>query len=166
MATKSTKSKTGKNTAKKTETTTATSTATATADSCCAVEDECCDGETAFHPVHGTVCHVEFTVPDLTKASKFYGNLFGWEFFAFGENEMYFQATNAGPCGCIAEGKADTDGKTTIYVNVDDIGTTLTKAKKLGATVTLPKTEIAGGHGFTARIRAPEGNVFGIYNRS
>ena len=84
--------------------------------------------------------------------------------FATGWKKTHIRPTRL-PCGCIIEGAAHTDDKTTLYVNVDDIPAALTKAAKLGAKVTVPKTEIPGGHGFFAKFRAPEGNVIGVYSR-
>ncbi len=142
------------------------SSATATA------EQMSCCSESSAKPMisEGAICHVEFTVPDITKASQFYGDLFGWQFMPFMENEMYFQTPSstgfAGPCGCILKGTPDTAGKTTIYVNVNDIPAMLDKAIKIGARTIAPKTEIPGGHGFFAKIQTPDGNHFGIYSRN
>lgn len=119
--------------------------------------------EPAFKPVHGTFIHVEFSAPDLKKASAFYGALFGWQFMDFQPKEMYFMTPgNAGPCGCLLEGKPAGRG-TILYVNVDDIPSTVRKAESLGARAAKPKTEIPGGHGFYAHIEAPDGNLLGVY---
>jgi predicted enzyme related to lactoylglutathione lyase len=122
--------------------------------------------EKAKDPQNGSICHVEFSAPDLAKAQKLYGDLFGWQFFPMKPDEYYFQTPgNWGPCGCVLKGKAG-DTQTTIYVNVTDIPATLAKATKLGATVSTPRTEIPGGHGFLAKIGMPDGNTFGLYSRS
>lgn len=128
------------------------------------VESNAC-AESTFKPVYGSIVHIEFTVPDFDKAKAFYGELFGWQFFPFSETEHYFQATNAGPCGCVMKGEAYTDTKTMFYVNVDDIKTTIGKATKLGAKTFKDRVEIPGGHGFFAQLRAPEGTIFGIYSK-
>ena len=143
------------------ESSSSTATATATTESCCG-------GSAQTHPLghHGAVCHVEFTVPDFQKAKEFYGPLFQWDFHPMSPENWYFMSPKGGPCGCINKGSAPTDTKTMLYVNVSDINTTLDKAKKTGATVRMPKTEIPGGHGFIAQLKAPDGNVFGLYNRN
>ncbi|MBI3097201.1 MAG: VOC family protein [Planctomycetes bacterium] len=129
-------------------------------------EASCAEPARAKDPQHGSIIHVEFTTPDLTRGAKLYGKLFGWQFMPFQEKEMYFGTPgNWGPCGCMLQGKAEGDGRTVIYVNVDDINATLVKAKTLGATVVRPRTEIPGGHGFFAIARMPDGNTFGVYNR-
>lgn len=53
-----------------------------------------------------------------------------------------------------------------IYVNVDDIPGTLARAEAMGATTVKPKTEIPGGHGFFAQLKAPDGNAWGLYSRA
>ena len=118
----------------------------------------------ATTPQNGSICHVEFTTPDLTKGATFYGEMFGWEFMPFTATEMYFQTPgNWGPCGCMLQGPAASGSQTMIYVNVADIAKTLTKATTLGAKTIKPRTEIPGGHGFFAQLQAPDGNVWGIY---
>lgn len=122
--------------------------------------------EKATTPQHGSICHVEFTTPDLTAAKAFYAELFGWEFHPFQANEWYFMTPmNWGPCGCMLQGPAASDSRTMIYVNVKDIAATLTKATTLGAKTLKAKTEIPGGHGWFAQFQAPDGNVWGIYNK-
>lgn len=123
--------------------------------------------ERATEPQNGSICHIEFTTPDLEKARAFYSQLFGWEFQPFQPTEWYFMTPkNWGPCGCMLQGPAAADARTMIYVNVADIGKALAQASKLGATTTKQKTEIPGGHGFFAQLKAPDGNVWGIYSRS
>jgi len=121
---------------------------------------------TTYEVVNGTICHVEFTTPDLAAAKSFYSELFGWDIQAFQETEWYFQAPGTGPCGCMLQGEAETTGKTTITVTVDSIADTLARVADLGGETVLGKTEIPGGHGFFAKFRAADGNIFGIYNRS
>ncbi len=121
--------------------------------------------ETATTPQIGSIVHVEFTTPDLSKAKDFYGALFGWEFQPFQPTEWYFMTPKGwGPCGCVLQGPAAADSRTMIYVNVADIPATLARAESLGATTVKAKTEIPGGHGFFAQLKAPDGNVWGVYS--
>lgn len=123
--------------------------------------------ERATEPQQGSIVHIEFTTPDLAKAEKFYGELFGWQFMPFQPTEMYFMTPkNWGPCGCMLQGAPATDGKTMIYVNVTDMAKLIAKATKLGATVVKARTEIPGGHGFFAHLKAPDGNLWGIHSRA
>ena len=123
--------------------------------------------ERATEPQHGSICHVEFMTPDLEQGKAFYAALFGWEFQPFLEKEWYFSTPgNWGPCGCMLEGPAATDGRTMLYVNVDDLAGTLERAANLGAETLQGRTEIPGGHGCFAKLRAPDGNAWGIYTRA
>ncbi|MBI3270621.1 MAG: VOC family protein [Planctomycetes bacterium] len=118
-------------------------------------------------PQNGSIVHVEFSTPDLEKGSKLYAQLFGWQFFPFMENEMYFTTQgNWGPCGCLQRGAPAADAKTMLYVNTDNMAGLLAKAQGLGATTTKPRTEIPGGHGYFAHLRMPDGNVFGIHSKN
>ena len=137
------------------------------------LKDSCCETSTpsaampkrATEPQHGSVVHVEFTTPDLKKGAEVYSAVFGWQFFPFLEGELYFTTPgNWGPCGCVSRGTPETLGRTTLYVNVKDIETTIKKAQSVGAQVHKPKTEIPGGHGYIALLRMPDGNIFGLYN--
>jgi predicted enzyme related to lactoylglutathione lyase len=89
-------------------------------------------------------CHLELCTPDLAKAKKFYGDMFGW---SFTDNDM-------GPMGIYSTFKPQ-DGpgggmyqmpgappSWLAYVSVDDIDEATDKAKANGATVTRDVTEI------------------------
>lgn len=126
----------------------------------------CASTDPAKTPQHGSICHIEFHVPNLEDAQKFYSSLFGWNFMPYKPTEMYFMTPgNWGPCGCMLQGKPSADAHTRIYVNVNDITSTLAKAGELGATTVQGKTEIPGGHGSHAAIKAPDGNTFSFYSK-
>ncbi len=112
----------------------------------------------------GTICHVYFSVPNLDKAKAFYGELFGWEFHPFGEGRLFFDAPEPGPSGSIGLGIADQNPRTVFFVNVDDIAKTVEKAESLGGKLVGRKREIPDGIGYYALLRAPEGNMIGLYS--
>jgi predicted enzyme related to lactoylglutathione lyase len=114
----------------------------------------------------GAICHVEFRTPDLEEASKFYAEIFGWEFQPKGADEWMFAtpARGAGVCGCMIRGAPAASGTTVLYVNVAEIEATLGRAARRGATTVRPKTAIGEGHGFCAELRAPDGNIFGVWS--
>ena len=116
-----------------------------------------------FWAKRGGICHVEFKTPDLDAAAKFYGAVFGWVSHPAEPGAMFFALQTVGDalCPMAIEGRPRA-GSTVIYVNVEDIGATLARAKKLGAEVVRPETDL-GGHGACAELRAPDGNVFGIW---
>lgn len=118
----------------------------------------------APQPGHGSIVHIDLAVPNLETDMKAYQELFGWQVFPFQPKEHYFHAQGDwGPGGCVAEGPI---GKCVVYVQVNDILETCSKAEKLGGSVVLPKNAIPGGHGFCAHLKMPEGNVIGVWSRT
>ena len=116
--------------------------------------------------VHGAVCHVEFSVPDLEAGRAFYSELFGWEFQDYTETELYFQTPSGSPCGCMLKGPAAGCSATRIFFHVDSIPAALTKAEGLGGKREKEATEIPGGHGFYGHVADPFGNSLGLYSGS
>lgn len=112
------------------------------------------------------VVHFEFGFRDIDKAKSFYGPLLGWEFSAYGNAAML---TNIGPM-------AKTEGigghlnalghpphnYCVLYAQVDDLGSTIAHATKLGGKQLVPPTEIPGMGSF-AWIADPEGNMVGLW---
>jgi predicted enzyme related to lactoylglutathione lyase len=120
----------------------------------------------APEPGPGSLVHVEFKTPDLAAAKSFWNTLFGWQMQDFTPTEIYFQPGTWGPGGCIIQGEPSITSYPAFYVGVEDIPVSLARAKDLGASLVKGKTEIPGGHGFYAHLRAPDGNVFGLHSKS
>lgn len=117
-------------------------------------------------PGPGSIVHVEFRTPDIQAAKSFWQTLFGWQMHDFTPTEICFQPSNWGPGGCIVQGEPNIKDYPAFYVGVEDIPVSLARAKDLGASLVKGKTEIPGGHGFYAHLRAPDGNVFGLHSKS
>ncbi len=127
----------------------------------------CGSTDKATVPQNGSICHVEFTVPNIEQSAKVYGQLFGWNFMPFQSDSWYFTTpNNYGPCGCMNQGKAALESQTMIYVNCDNLNGMIAKAGELGAKTITPRTEIPGGHGWFATIKMPEGNTWGLYSKN
>ncbi|MEZ0229113.1 MAG: VOC family protein [Planctomycetota bacterium] len=116
-----------------------------------------------FKPVHGALCHIEFSVSSLETASKFYSELLGWEFHPFQPTEMYFALPGGQMGGCILQG-TPSNGGALFYATVMDIPATIEKAEKLGGSVTQGKTTIHGDHGYYAKLQSPDGSHFAIWS--
>jgi predicted enzyme related to lactoylglutathione lyase len=98
---------------------------------------------------------------DGASLQKFYGDLFGWKVDA--ANPMNYgmvEGKDGGIGGGIA---AAQDGKpaVTVYISVDDLQSTLDKAKGLGAEVVMPPMDVPNGPKI-ASFKDPQGNVIGI----
>ena len=103
-----------------------------------------------------TFSWVEFGVPDLDAAQRFYGAVFGWEFEAFAEG--YVVATSRGRqvCGLYAWTSPAADG-VRAYVKVADLERTLERAVAAGGTVERERSAIGEGQGWWADVRDPAG---------
>lgn len=108
------------------------------------------------------LCHFELMTPDPAKAREFYGGVFDWQFDDKSMPGYTLINTGREPSGGIfpaPEGSSVPCAN--IYIHVDSIDDTLTKAKDCGAKVIVPKTEIPSvGH--FAMFADPQGIAIGI----
>ncbi|MBI5080120.1 MAG: VOC family protein [Chloroflexi bacterium] len=111
------------------------------------------------------VTHIEWQSKDYARLAKFMTDVFGFKFDPFGEGYMFYTPGGDGVSIGISQ---DTDGATaggspSVYISVKSIDETLAMAQKLGGTVAVPKTVIAGDMGAFAFVKAPEGNLIGLH---
>jgi predicted enzyme related to lactoylglutathione lyase len=106
------------------------------------------------------VVHWEVQARDPAKQQAFFGELFSWRIDA--NNSMSYGMVEAGSTDGIGGGIGGGSGASlvTVYVQVDDIDSTLAKAESLGAQTIMPRTDI--GMIIMAQFRDPEGNVIGL----
>ena len=122
---------------------------------------------------HGVV-HFEIPADDPDKLSSFYTSLFGWQINkvpmeggdywitqTVATNEQGMPTEPGSINGGIYKRTAP-DQRPMNYVNVESVDEYVTKAKSLGATVTLEKMPIPG-MGYFAQIVDPQGNTLGLY---
>ena len=109
------------------------------------------------------VVHVEIPAADVSAASKFYQELFGWKMEHAAEFDYTMWADGSGYGGGF--NKVDDHnpvGQVLVYIDSDDIEADLKKVEQLGGTVVTPKTEIPGT-GWFGQFRDPTGNVLALY---
>ena len=106
------------------------------------------------------VVHWEVQARDPERQQAFFSSLFGWTIDA--NNPMGYGMVPSGGREAINGGIGGTDGepRVTVYVQVDDIVGTLTRAEALGGQTILPRTDV--GMVVMAQFRDPEGNVIGV----
>lgn len=119
-------------------------------------------------PAIGSVSWFEIGSDKPEEIKKFYSELFDWKFKLNTDLEGvdYHAAITPGapgPSGGIFDHAGRFDDYAIFYVLVEDIPTTLEKAKALGAEVTMEPVLDASGVGF-ARLRDANGNHFGVYS--
>jgi predicted enzyme related to lactoylglutathione lyase len=111
------------------------------------------------------IVHIEIPSKDLTKNSKFYGDLFGWPITPVSDfNYAMFDSGEGSPGGGFppVDGVTNKTDRLLVYVESEDIEADLKKAESLGGKMLMPKTEIPG-FGWFAVFSDPEGNTLALY---
>jgi uncharacterized protein len=118
------------------------------------------------------VVHLEIIGRDPERLHAFYGELFGWDFDTsapiaaeVSESGRYgFTNDSAGDSGLPAGigGGPDHAPHILFYVGVEDIGATLDKAERLGATRVLDPQDVEGRELAIGQFTDPEGNLVGL----
>lgn len=117
------------------------------------------------------VVHFEIHADDPARAIKFYESVFAWQFTAWGGGDVEYWLIKTGEDGTpginggLVRRRGAIDGKAVIAyvctIDVENLASTLAKAKQLGATEALPTMPIAGV-GWLAYVKDTEGNVLGL----
>ena len=112
-----------------------------------------------------SVSHVEWMTSDHDALKDFMHKLFGWEFQPFGPS--YFIYIPGGDKASVGIGQRDGlstgSGTPNVVIEVDSIDVTCEKATTLGGEVVVPKMLISPEMGSSAYIKAPDGNIIGLY---
>jgi predicted enzyme related to lactoylglutathione lyase len=110
------------------------------------------------------ITHVEWDTSDHTALKDFLAGVFGWQFAPFGETYYMADPKQTGISIGINKNERAIIGNGTpnVYVDVPSIDETFAKAKALGGDIAVPKTEIPN-MGIFAFIKAPDGNLFGLF---
>jgi len=115
------------------------------------------------------VVHFEIGCQDIEKAKKFYGELFGWNFDAYGPaamiNNIGMKPDGSGGPGI--GGHLNSLGHephkyVTVYAGVENLQASIDQAVKLGGKCIVPPVEVPG-MGHFSWIADPEGNVVGLW---
>jgi len=112
------------------------------------------------------VIHFEIEADDPERLKRFYGEVFGWEYNAFGPGPSPYWLTDTGnePMPGIDGGilkKNMPEGGVIHVIRVDSVDAALDKIGKAGGVVCVPKKAIPRV-GYLAYCLDPEENVFGL----
>jgi predicted enzyme related to lactoylglutathione lyase len=106
--------------------------------------------------------HVEWASTDLDRTKDFLSGLFNWNFKTWSEEYYLFSVADGPGGGIMRVDKVDPGNSPVVYVEVDDIESTLGRVEELGGGIAQPKTEIPD-MGWYAHFTDPDGNVIGLY---
>lgn len=113
----------------------------------------------------------EIPTADLGRATSFYEQVLDITLAPLPNAQpgAFFPAQEGGVAGCLVhhpQRRPTADG-TTVFLNADGkMDASLKRAEKLGATITVRRTEIPGGFGFFACLIDSEGNHVGLHTRA
>ncbi|WP_159621467.1 VOC family protein [Ruania rhizosphaerae] len=112
---------------------------------------------------HGDITHIDIPVSDTGAASRFYGELFGWQIAELPGFEGYpmWQAPNKISGGGLAP-REEGFTQPRSYVEVDSIEETLAKVTALGGSVVMDKQPISETS-WWAIFTDTDGNTIGLY---
>ncbi|MEJ2599725.1 MAG: VOC family protein [Anaerolineales bacterium] len=112
-------------------------------------------------PQHPIV-HIEIAAKDREAAGKFYSEVFGWNVQQLPEmNYATFEA-EGGPGGGFNPVDNKPPAPVVVYINTDNIDTTLKRIQELGGKVLQPKDDIPDMGQF-AIFADPTGNAIGLF---
>ncbi|MEE6280787.1 VOC family protein [Georgenia sp. MJ170] len=112
---------------------------------------------------HGDITHIDIPVSDTTRASSFYGALFGWDIQEIPGFEGYpmWQAPNKISGGGLAP-RGDGFEAPRSYVEVDSIDETLGRVEEQGGRTLIPRSQI-DATSWWAVFEDPDGNAIGLF---
>ena len=110
------------------------------------------------HPI----VHIEIAAQDREAASQFYSDVFGWKVQQLPEMNYATFESEGGPGGGFNPVENDPVGPVIVYINTDDLDTSLKKIQDSGGKVVSPKNDIPG-MGQYAIFTDPTGNALGLF---
>lgn len=111
------------------------------------------------------ISHIEIPVTDLEKSTKFFNNIFGWDFKPFGNGYLLCNNHKGIMAGIRKVEKVSTGDTTVFHVNVDNIENILEKVNSNGGSTKRGKTVIPA-IGWYALLTDPDGNTIGLYQKN
>ncbi|MCA9658733.1 MAG: VOC family protein [Myxococcales bacterium] len=113
----------------------------------------------------------EIPAADLSRARRFYESLFAKELRLQEMGPMklaIFPSECPQSTGALVEceGYEPTTSGSIVYLEVDDVKTTLARANEAGADTLCPITALPNDGGFFAQFRDSEGNRVGLYSKT
>ena len=108
----------------------------------------------------GKVVHIELPAQDADRATRFYSELFGWQFSDSGFEGIDYRMFQGEPGGAVYPNENAGQGPI-VYFDTDDIDAELAKVRELGGEA--EEKQPIPGIGWYAGVKDPEGNSFSFF---
>lgn len=108
------------------------------------------------------ISHVEWQCTDLPATQRFLQSVFGWQFHAHGRRYLEAKPDSGPRIGLQAVDNLPAQQGCQAYIQVPELPRWLNYAQEAGGIVALAPVEIPG-YGRYARIQAPDGTEFGLF---
>lgn len=113
------------------------------------------------------ICHIEIPSHDFEKARKFYGGLFKWQFDYMKEMDyLMFKAPDGINGGFSKELAISEKAGIFLYIEVEDIETTIKNGEEVGGKTVKGKAMIGPEIGYFAILADLEGNQIGLWAKN
>lgn len=110
--------------------------------------------------------HIEIPTTNIEKAKKFFGSVFGWAFTYVPDIDYTLLHTGKHPNGGFEIVKRlPKKGQINIYIETEDIDTTLKAIRKARGTVLTKKIPV-GSMGWRAQFETPEGVILSLWQQA
>jgi predicted enzyme related to lactoylglutathione lyase len=108
----------------------------------------------------GKIVHIELPARDADRATRFYSELFGWQFADSGFEGIDYRMFQGEPGGAVFPSENAGQGPF-VYFDTDDIDAELAKVRELGGEA--EDKQPIQGVGWYAAVKDPEGNSFSFF---
>lgn len=113
------------------------------------------------------ICHVEIPCTDFEKVKKFYDDVFGWKTDVMPQMDYaVFKTPDGVGGGFSTKAKISKEAGILLYIETDDIDSTLKKIEGSGGKSIQQKTQISPEYGYYAVFSDNEGNVMGLWSKN
>ena len=110
------------------------------------------------------VCHIDIPAPNMKKAMKFYGKVFGWKITVLpGERYAFYKDGDQG--GALCADRKPSDHGVRLFIAVKDIPAKLKQIVAAGGKKLTPKTKISDEYGYFAFFRDSNGGKMGLWSK-
>jgi len=110
---------------------------------------------------HGSLCHVEYVVSDLTRSQAYFAGMFGWDFRQYGDSMVVFGHGEDHIGGLTTDGSLVPGTSPSLWFKVASLDESSANSAALGGTTATDRHPVPGV-GWSAVVKDPDGNAVGL----